>query len=80
MAWSPVAECANLQRLSTPDLRPIGYHAIHIVVKNGHVMLFGAVLSQSDVRIAGIMANGAPGACSVTNNLVAEKSSSEPTR
>lgn len=53
---------------------PIGYHAIHIIVKNGHVTLFGVVLNQSDASIAYIQANGTSGVFSVDNNLVVEGS------
>jgi osmotically-inducible protein OsmY len=48
---------------------PIGWHAIHIIVKGGHVQLFGFVSRESDANIAFIMANGTPGAFSVTNNI-----------
>jgi osmotically-inducible protein OsmY len=51
---------------------PIGYHAIHIIVKNGNVTLYGIVSSQSDAAVAGMQANSAPGAFSITNNLVVE--------
>lgn len=47
---------------------------IHILVKDGDVRLVGAVDSQADKNLAGIQANGAPGAFSVTNDLtVAEQ-------
>jgi hyperosmotically inducible protein len=48
---------------------PIGYHAIHIIVKNGHVTLEGAVTRQGDRNIANIQANTVPGVFSVRNNL-----------
>jgi len=48
---------------------PIGYHAIHIIVKNGHVVLEGAVNSEMDRDIAEIKASGAFGVFSVTNGL-----------
>jgi hyperosmotically inducible periplasmic protein len=48
---------------------PIGWHAIHIIVRNGHVQLFGFVDRESDANIAFIQANGTPGVFSVTNNL-----------
>ena len=48
---------------------PIGYHAIHIIVKNGNVTLEGAVLGQGDRSIANIQTNTVPGVFSVTNNL-----------
>jgi hyperosmotically inducible protein len=43
---------------------------IHIVVKNGHVTLTGAVGNQGDKQRAGIAANGVPGVFSVTNDLL----------
>lgn len=42
---------------------------IHIIVKNGHVSLEGAVARQMDKQIAGVQANGVSGVFSVTNNL-----------
>jgi osmotically-inducible protein OsmY len=56
---------------------PIGFHAIHIIVKNGNVTLFGVVLNESDVAIAGMQANSAPGAFSVDNDLIVQRSASE---
>jgi len=50
---------------------PLGFHAIHIVVKNGNVSLYGVVNNQSDAAIAGMQANSAPGAFSVENHLMA---------
>jgi hyperosmotically inducible protein len=46
---------------------------IHIIVKNGHVTLEGAVARQMDKQIAGMQANGVHGAFSVTNNLVVDE-------
>jgi hyperosmotically inducible protein len=43
--------------------------SIHIIVKNGHVTLEGAVNSEGDKNLAGIRANGVPNVFSVTNNL-----------
>jgi osmotically-inducible protein OsmY len=56
---------------------PIGYHAIHIIVKNGHVTLYGVVLNESDAAIAGMQANTSPGAFSVDNDIIAENSASK---
>jgi hyperosmotically inducible protein len=56
---------------------PIGYHAIHIIVKNGNVTLYGVVLNQSDAAIAGMQANSAPGAFSVDNDLIVQGSASK---
>lgn len=48
---------------------PLGYHAIHIIVDNGNVILTGVVDSQSDADIASIQANSTPGVFSVDNDL-----------
>lgn len=42
---------------------------IHIIVKNGHVTLVGAVANKGDKERAGLAANSVPGVFSVTNNL-----------
>jgi hyperosmotically inducible protein len=59
---------------------PIGFHAIHIIVNNGHVILYGVVLNKSDAEIAGVQANTAPGAFSVDNDLIIQgsKPNTEP--
>ncbi len=49
---------------------PRGFHAIHIIVKNGNVTLYGAVNNQTDAAIAYMQANSAPGVFSVDNDLV----------
>ena len=46
--------------------------SIHIIVKNGHVTLEGAVSRQADKTIAGVAANMVPGVFSVTNDLQVE--------
>jgi hyperosmotically inducible protein len=48
---------------------PLGYHAIHIIVDNGHVTLTGVVDNESDAAVASIQANSTPGAFSVDNDL-----------
>jgi len=42
---------------------------IHIIVKNGSVILTGAVSNQGDKERAGIAANGVPGVFSVKNDI-----------
>jgi len=61
-----------LQRYGVGSNRPI-----HILVNSGRVILEGVVDRQADKDMAGIRANGVPGAFSVTNNLqvVSEKKS-----
>ena len=48
---------------------PLGYHAIHIIVNNGHVILTGVVDSQADADIATMQANLTPDVFSVENDL-----------
>jgi osmotically-inducible protein OsmY len=58
---------------------PIGFHAIHIIVKNGNVALYGVVNNETDKAIAGMQANSAPGAFSVDNDLIVQGAASKPT-
>ncbi len=46
---------------------------IHIIVKNGHVTLEGAVATEGDKNLANIKANGVSGVFSVTNNLQVDR-------
>jgi len=46
--------------------------SIHILVKNGNVVLEGVVANEMDKNIAGIRANGVSGVFSVTNDLMVE--------
>ena len=48
---------------------PIGFHAIRIIVRNGHVILRGVVDSEADANMAGIRANIVPGVFSVDNDI-----------
>ncbi|MEO6804614.1 MAG: BON domain-containing protein [Edaphobacter sp.] len=57
---------------------PIGFHAIHIIVKNGNVILYGVVNNETDKAIAGMQANTAPGAFSVDNDLIVQGAASQP--
>jgi len=63
--WSPAARATGITH--NP---PIGNHAIHIIVRQGHVTLEGYVDSEADRNVAGMRANEAFGVFSVTNNLV----------
>ena len=49
--------------------------SIRIIVKNGHIALYGVVANEGDRNIAGIRANGVAGAFSITNGLQVEKRS-----
>lgn len=48
---------------------PIGFHPIHIIVKNGNLILEGVVLNEGDRTIAGMVANQIPEVFSVENEL-----------
>jgi hyperosmotically inducible periplasmic protein len=48
---------------------PMGYHAIHIIVRNGNVTLTGVVDSDADLVMAGMRANSVSGVFSVDNDL-----------
>ena len=51
---------------------PRGFHAIHIIVKNGNVTLYGVVNNASDEAIAEMQANSTPGVFSVDNDLIVQ--------
>jgi hyperosmotically inducible periplasmic protein len=51
---------------------PRGFHAIHIIVKNGNVTLYGVVNNTGDEAIAGMQANSTPGVFSVDNDLIVQ--------
>jgi hyperosmotically inducible periplasmic protein len=57
---------------------PIGFHAIHIIVKNGNVILYGVVNNEMDSSIAGMQANSTPGAFSVDNDLIVQGQATKP--
>lgn len=46
--------------------------SIHIIVKNGNIRLEGVVANEMDRNLAGIRANGVPGAFKVQNDLKVE--------
>jgi len=46
--------------------------SIHIIVKNGNVILKGVVANQADKNLIGIKANGVPNVFSVVNELEVE--------
>jgi hyperosmotically inducible protein len=62
--WRAVYGHTALTRYNLQAVPPI-----HIIVKNGHVTLQGAVANQSDKNIAGLQANGVAGVFSVANEL-----------
>jgi osmotically-inducible protein OsmY len=48
---------------------PIGYHPVHIIVKNGNVTLKAIVDNASDSAIAEMQANGTSAVFSIDNDL-----------
>ena len=56
--------------------QPLGLYAIHIVVRNGHTMLFGLVDNEGDRQIAEMRARQVPGVFSVVNEIEVAKQSS----
>ncbi len=52
---------------------PIGWHAIHIIVKNGNIRLVGVVDTSGDLAIAEMQARSVPGAFTVDNDLIVAK-------
>ncbi len=52
---------------------PIGWHAIHIIVKNGNIRLVGVVDTSSDLALAEMQARSVPGAFTVENDLIVAK-------
>ena len=48
---------------------PMGWHAIRIIVRNGHVTLAGVVDSEAVLAMAEMRANIVPGVFSVENEL-----------
>ncbi|HEX4166561.1 MAG TPA: BON domain-containing protein [Bryobacteraceae bacterium] len=52
---------------------PIGWHAIHIIVKNGNIRLVGVVDSSGDLAMAEMVARQVPGAFTVDNDLLVAK-------
>ena len=55
-----------------PGFEPAGDYPIHIVVKNGHIALYGVVDNEADKNVAGIKAHEVPGAFGVDNFLMVE--------
>jgi hyperosmotically inducible protein len=52
---------------------PVGWHAIHIIVKNGNIRLVGVVDTSGDLAMAEMQARQVPGAFDVENDLIVAK-------
>ena len=55
-----------------PGAQPFGSYPIHIIVRNGHITLHGAVGSEMDKKMAGFRAREVGGVFSVDNRLVVD--------
>jgi len=77
-AMGPGGRSVGLMAGGITNNPPIGFHAIHIIVKNGNVTLYGVVNNEMDSNIAGIQANSAPGAFSVDNDLIVQGAAAKP--
>ena len=53
-----------------PGMEPVGVYPIHIVVKNGRVMLLGVVDSAADRQLAEVRAREVSGVFEVQNELI----------
>jgi osmotically-inducible protein OsmY len=69
-ATGPIAQSQVRMGQRVVDFPPVGFNAIHIIVDNGNVTLFGQVNNENDKNIAGIQANATPGTFKVTNDLM----------
>ena len=65
----PVALSPASRSMGITNDPPFGFHAIHIIVKNGNVKLKGVVDNAMDQQVAGIQANSVGGVFSVENDL-----------
>lgn len=63
-----------------PGTEPAGDYPIHIIVKNGRVLLLGVVDSEADKVTAGVRAREVPGSFAVDNEIVVERPASTGTK
>ena len=52
-----------------PGMQPVGIYPIHIIVKNGRMMLLGIVDNSADRQLAEVRAREVPGVFEVENSL-----------
>ena len=63
-----------------PGMEPAGDYPIHIIVRNGRVMLLGVVDTENDKTVAGFRAREVQGTFDVDNQLVVERSDKRPSQ
>ena len=62
-----------------PGSEPAGDYPIHVVVRNGWVILLGVVDNDADKTVAGVKARGVPGSFGLDNELVVERPAAKAT-
>jgi len=62
-----ISQAAIAQGISLDP--PIGFHPIHIIVRNGHVTLSGVVDNAGDKVLAGMVVRNLPGTFQIENQL-----------
>jgi hyperosmotically inducible periplasmic protein len=70
--WSPATAAGGI--VNNP---PMGWHAIHLIVDNGNVILEGYVNNESARVIANMAANQTPGVFSVDNRIIVANDAAE---
>lgn len=55
-----------------PGTEPVADYPIHIIVKQGRIMLLGVVDNESDKTVAGMRAGGVRGSFGVDNELMVD--------
>ena len=55
-----------------PGMQPFGVHAVHIVVRNRNVALYGVVSSQADRTIVDVRARQVPGVQSLHTTVMVQ--------
>jgi hypothetical protein len=69
----PMAAAFGLMSFAQfPGMQPFGVHAVHIVVKNRHVSLFGVVSSRADRTIVDVRARQVTGVLSLDTDVVVQ--------
>jgi hypothetical protein len=70
--WAVRRELNEARRFNL-TYQPLGLYAIHIVVRGGHLTLYGVVDSEADKQIADVRAREVPGVFGVENEIVVAK-------
>jgi hyperosmotically inducible protein len=63
-----------------PGMQPVGRYPIHIIVKNGRIMLLGVVDNATDRQLAEVRAREVTGVFEVENSLTVVREGQEEAR